>query len=58
VSPLFGPHRIFTPYRDGKYPRVTLHEAQAVLEGRSLRLGAYGDPAAIPFDVWRSCWRR
>lgn len=37
-----------------QYPRVTWPELQAVVEGRMVRLGAYGDPAAIPFEVWRA----
>jgi len=36
------------------YPLVTWAELQAVVEGRSIRIAAYGDPAAIPFDVWRT----
>lgn len=34
------------------YPVVSWPELHAVLEGRMVRLCAYGDPAAIPFDVW------
>lgn len=34
------------------YPVVTWPELHAVLEGRMVRLCAYGDPAAIPFAVW------
>jgi len=33
--------------------RATWPELHALLEGRHVRLGAYGDPAAIPFEVWR-----
>lgn len=28
-------------------------ELQALVEGRSLRIAAYGDPAAVPFEIWR-----
>lgn len=36
------------------YPVVSWPELQAVVEGRSVRICAYGDPAAVPFDVWRA----
>jgi hypothetical protein len=36
-----------------KFPRVRLAEAAAALEGKSVRVGAYGDPAAVPAYVWR-----
>lgn len=31
---------------------LSLTEASELLAGRSVRLGAYGDPAAVPFMVW------
>jgi hypothetical protein len=36
----------------GKYARLSATEGREVLAGRLVRLGAYGDPAAVPFDVW------
>lgn len=39
--------------REGKLPLLTAHEVLAAVEGRPLRLGAYGDPAAVPYDWWR-----
>lgn len=39
------------------YPRVDWRELQAVVEGRTLRLCAYGDPAAIGFEVWQAMLR-
>lgn len=47
-----APRNIHKTAESGKYPRVTLQEARALLAGRNVRLGAYGDPAAVPFDVW------
>jgi hypothetical protein len=49
-----SPDRVYKSWRAGQYPEVTWPELQAVVEGRSVRLGAYGDPAAIPFEVWRT----
>lgn len=34
------------------YPRLTVAEGRAELAGRLVRLGAYGDPAAVPFHIW------
>ena len=34
------------------YKRLTIAEGRAVLAGRLVRLGAYGDPAAVPFHIW------
>jgi hypothetical protein len=36
----------------GNFRPVELSAAADMLEGRLLRLGAYGDPAAVPTDVW------
>lgn len=42
--------------RAGSYPDVSrsLESMGELLEGRMLRLGTYGDPAAVPIDVWRT----
>jgi hypothetical protein len=49
-----GPLRIFRSYKNGRYPQ--LHEPteyrQHFLQNRMVRLGAYGDPAAVPIDIW------
>jgi hypothetical protein len=52
VTLWLGPYNVYK--RLDRYPEVTWPELQAVVEGRSVRLGAYGDPAAIPFEVWRT----
>lgn len=44
-----APLSIYGAYRRGSYPRVVGHAAiAAVGAGRKVRLGAYGDPAALP----------
>lgn len=53
VTPFFGPTQIWKTFAAGKYRAVTWDEIRAVLEGRGLRLCAYGDPAAVPFEIWR-----
>lgn len=36
----------------GKYERLSVEDAAVKLTGRKVRLGAYGDPAAVPIGVW------
>jgi len=38
--------------RLGDYPRMTPEQAGMRLAGARLRIGAYGDPAAVPVSVW------
>lgn len=47
-----APRNIFQTAKRGKYDRVKGDAARELLAGRNVRLGAYGDPAAIPFHVW------
>jgi len=45
---------IYKAFRRGSYPDMSrdLSHAAAQLKGRKVRLGAYGDPAMIPADIW------
>lgn len=43
-----APENIYRTWRAGKYPWF---DAGELLESRPTRLGAYGDPAALPFSV-------
>jgi hypothetical protein len=44
---------VFGAYRRGSYPRATsIGQVAALLRGRRLRLGTYGDPAASPAELW------
>jgi len=47
-----APRNIWQSYKRGIYPRVKGDKARALLAGRNVRLGAYGDPAAVPFHIW------
>jgi hypothetical protein len=51
VAPWLAPGNVFRTLPE--YPVVDWPELRAVVEGRVIRLCAYGDPAAVPFDVWR-----
>lgn len=52
VTVFQAPLNIFNTSKRGKYARIKGDKAAALLAGRNVRLGAYGDPAAIPFHVW------
>lgn len=54
VTYWLGPLNVYKVFVAGGYLDATWHELQALLEGRHLRLGAYGDPAAIPIEIWRT----
>jgi hypothetical protein len=43
---------VFEAYRRGRYQHATPAQLRAVLAGRKVRLGTYGDPAAAPVELW------
>lgn len=47
-----APRGIFLGYQNGIYPKFDHELHGSLLEGKSLRLSAYGDPTAIPFEFW------
>lgn len=49
-----APRNIHKTAMAGKYDRASLADGAALLAGRNVRLGAYGDPAAVPFEVWQA----
>lgn len=50
----FSPLNVWRGFSQGHYPDVTPEYGAELLARRSLRIAAYGDPAAAPFHVWRS----
>lgn len=49
-----GPTVVFRAFARGYYPEACNREQRrAIGRGRMVRLGTYGDPAAIPSHVWR-----
>lgn len=48
VTTFQGPRSIWETWKRGGYPSSDLDE----LKGKAVRFGAYGDPAAVPFEVW------
>lgn len=50
-----APLAVWKAYRAGKYPVLTGHAAMAALGAdKMVRVGSYGDGAAVPFFVWDS----
>jgi len=55
---MHGPQNIYKSAKAGRIPKIQdlnrkqLHKVNRQLKKRPIRLGSYGDPAAIPEDVW------
>ncbi len=49
-----APRSVFDAYKRGIYPRLSLADAAQAVAGRTVRLGAYGDPAAAPVAIWEA----
>lgn len=49
-----GPNQIYKAFKAGKYQPATLDELPGLGEGQMIRLGAYGDPLAIPSHIFRA----
>jgi len=49
-----GPRAVYSCYERGGYPEVSPAECaeRIAASGLGLRLGSYGDPAAVPLSVW------
>lgn len=54
VTPWLGPNNVYKRFISGDYLEASWLDLHALLEGRHVRLGAYGDPGAVPFEVWRA----
>jgi hypothetical protein len=52
VAPWLGPNNVWRVMAADRYPEPSWSELRALVAGHSLRLGAYGDPAAIPLECW------
>lgn len=48
-----APRSVYDAYRRGRYDSPQYQRyMRRELETKAIRLGAYGDPCAVPFDVW------
>jgi hypothetical protein len=52
VSTQFGPTQVWKSMMWRDAPRLTLPEARRLLRDAVVRIGAWGDPAAVPLHVW------
>jgi len=49
-----GPLQVWKAYTRGAYPDLTTRQGRVFLaSGMNVRLGTYGDPLAVPGNVWR-----
>ena len=46
-----APAAVYRTYKAGKYPAFDPAVHNALFMGRKVRLGAYGDPAAVPYEI-------
>lgn len=46
-----GPFIVYQQYLAGKYPMLD-NTYRELFKDRNLRMGSYGDPAAIPYKIW------
>jgi hypothetical protein len=58
VTVFQAPLVVWKAFKRGIYPQVTPQQASELVADRMVRLGAYGDPAAIPFHVWQTMLAR
>ena len=51
-----APLVVWKKYKRGEYDYIAPEQFRELLRelGRGLRLGSYGDPACVPFEVWQS----
>ena len=47
-----APRSVYDAYKRGRYERATPAQLRAILKGRKLRIGTYGDGAAAPVELW------
>ena len=52
-----APRSVYDGYTRGIYSKVTPKQAQALFEGKRVRLGSYGNPSAAPLPMWRVATR-
>lgn len=45
-------NQVYNNYTKGGYTRTTPENLSTLLAGMNVRIGAYGDPAAVPIQVW------
>ena len=46
-------NQAWNKYKSGGYPKYNYHQHSKLFKGRKIRLGAYGDPLAVPLKIWQ-----
>jgi hypothetical protein len=55
VTVMHAPHNTWKTAHRGRYREVTsAADISAIGRGRKVRLGSYGDPAAVPVHIWQA----
>jgi hypothetical protein len=54
VTLIHGPRMTYVSWLNGAYIDATNSDLTALVSGRKVRLGAYGDPAAVPLNIWHA----
>ena len=49
-----APLSVYRRWKRGGYPTIKPANFRKLLQGESIRLGSYGDPASVPFNIWES----
>jgi hypothetical protein len=57
VTLFHGPRAVYEAHRRGAYPDDDGYLASTAAYNRMVRIGTYGDPAAVPVEVWRALLR-
>lgn len=58
VVKVHSPNQIQKPYLAGRYMTPSPVKLAGILDGEKLRAGSYGDPTAVPFEVWESLFKQ
>lgn len=53
-----GPAQVYHQIESGAYPLVPISEARRMFAGRHVRLGTYGDPACVPFEILKEILKK
>lgn len=54
VTVQHGPAAVYRTFKAGGYPHLSVDDQKRLMAKQFIRFGAYGDPAAVPYFVWRA----
>ncbi len=49
-----APRSVWDAYSRGRYQPIGVDELAAIVAGKRVRIGSYGDPAAAPIGIWQA----